>query len=226
MRRRLRSRAQSHTAQPSGCITAIRNRGKTSLQKSLLKKDRSLVPSYDDPHIIAGQGTCGLELAEQAGKQNLDLQLLLSPCGGGGLIAGTSIAVKHAYPEIKVYAVEPHGFDDHSRSLQSGKRETIMPDASSICDALLAPTPGKLTWEINQKNLEGGLVVSDDEVAHAVSFAYHYLKLVVEPGGVVALAALLHGKLGIAGKTVAIIVSGGNIDPDLFQQCLLRYPSP
>ncbi len=191
-----------------------------------IQRGSVLVPSFDDPHIITGQGTCGLELATQAQEKNLPLQMLLSPCGGGGLIAGASVAVKSIFPDIQVYSVEPEAFDDHSRSLQSGKREHIQAGASSFCDALLAPSPGELTWEINKENLYQGLVVSDDEVAHAISYAYHYLKLVVEPGGAVALAALLQKKIDISGCTVGIIVSGGNIDAALFTECLSRYPEP
>ena len=185
-----------------------------------------LVPSFDDPHIIAGQGTCGLELVAQAKQKNLDPEILLSPCGGGGLIAGVSVAVKSLLPNIQIYAVEPEGFDDHSRSLQSGRRESIKSGANSFCDALLAPSPGKLTWEINERNLCKGLVVSDAEVAHAISFAFHYLKLVIEPGGAVALAALLYKKIDVSGSVVGLIVSGGNVDPMLFSECLRQNPKP
>jgi len=185
-----------------------------------------LVPSFDDPHIIAGQGTCGLELTAQTEQIRLNLDLVLAPCGGGGLIAGTSTAVKSALPNAEIYSVEPEDFDDHLRSFQSGQRESIEPGGSSICDALLAPSPGELTWAINRNTLTGGLRVSDNEVAHAVSFAYQYLKLVIEPGGAVALAAILHHKLELKGKTVAVIASGGNIDPGCFIDCLNKHPNP
>jgi threonine dehydratase len=185
-----------------------------------------LVPSFDDPHIIAGQGTCGLELAAQLQKQQQQLEMLLSPAGGGGLIAGVSVAVKQAFPDCRIYAVEPDGFDDHGRSLQSGQREVNPQGGNSLCDALLSPSPGELTWAINQKNLCQGLVVTDDEVCHAISYAYHYLKLVVEPGGAVALAALLHQKIDIKGRHVGIILSGGNIDTALLMECLRQYPNP
>jgi len=184
-----------------------------------------VVPSFDDPHIIAGQGSCGVEIVEQCQQQHLEPDALLSPCGGGGLIAGVSLAVRAAWPKLQVYSVEPAGFDDHSRSLQSGRRETNPPESRSLCDALLAPSPGELTWAINHR-LNGGLVVSDAEVAHAVSFAWHYLKLVVEPGGAVALAALLHNKMDVSGQTVVIILSGGNIDANTFNDCLSQFPAP
>ncbi len=185
-----------------------------------------VVPSFDDPHVIAGQGTCGLEIVEQCLERELAPDLLLAPCGGGGLIAGVSIAMKAQWPEAGVYAVEPENFNDHCRSLLSGDRERNLTMGGSICDALLSPSPGELTWAINRNTLSGGLVVSDDEVAHAVSFAWHYLKMVIEPGGAVALAALLHHKIDVSGKTVVIILSGGNIDFGVFDGCVRGHLDP
>ena len=182
-----------------------------------------VVPSFDDPHIIAGQGTCGLEIVEHCLQAHISPQTLLSPCGGGGLIAGVSVAVKQQWPNLKVYGVEPEGFDDHRRSLQSGKRERNNPQQTSLCDALLAPSPGELTWAINHQQLSGALVVTDEEVKRAISFAWSHLKLVVEPGGAVALAALLAGKMDVSGQCVVIILSGGNIDEAVFSQCLSEY---
>lgn len=179
-----------------------------------------VVPSYDDPHIIAGQGTVGLEIVRQAAAAGADLDLLLCCVGGGGLIAGTATAINALSPATAVFGVEPAGFDDTARSLASGTREANAPDARSICDALLAPTPGALTFPINQRLLTGGLVVSDDEVRDAMRFAFTALKLVIEPGGAVALAALLSGKIDARGKTVAIVVSGGNVDRAAFAQIL------
>ena len=180
-----------------------------------------LVPSYDDPHIIAGQGTCGLELARQCAALGVSLDQLLVCTGGGGLIAGSARAVKHLSPETEIYSVEPAGFDDHARSLSSGRIERNDPAARSICDALLAPEPGAMTFPINREALSGGLVVTDDEVKHAMRFAFSELKLVVEPGGAVALAALLAGKLPKPGRAIGIVISGGNVDPDLFANILL-----
>jgi len=179
-----------------------------------------VVPSYDDPHIIAGQGTLGIEIVEQARAKGVALDRVLSPVGGGGLIAGTSTAVKGLSPSTEVWGAEPAGFDETRRSLQSGNRETIDQDARSICDALLTPIPGELTWPINQRNLSGVVAVSDAEVAEAMRYAFSTLKLVVEPGGCVALTAALTGKIDLKGKTAAIVLSGGNVDPGLFARVL------
>ncbi len=180
----------------------------------------TVVPSYDDPHIIAGQGTLGLEIVEQARSLDVELDRVLSPVGGGGLIAGTSTAVEALSPSTEVWGAEPAGFDETRRSLESGRRETIDQDARSICDALLTPIPGELTWPINQRNLSGVVAVTDAEVAEAMRYAFSTLKLVVEPGGCVALTAALTGKIDLKGRTAAIVLSGGNVDPELFAQVL------
>lgn len=178
------------------------------------------VPPYDDPHIIAGQGTAGLELACQARDIGATLDAVLAPCSGGGLIAGTATAVRHLSPGTQVYSVEPAGFDDLARSLDAGERVRNAPDARSFCDALLAPTPGELTFPIHKALLSGGLAVTDAEVSQAIAYAFSVLKLVVEPGGAVALAAVLSGKLPTAGRTVGIVLSGGNVDPGTFRDAL------
>ena len=180
----------------------------------------SLVRPYDDVRVIAGQGTVGLELAEQAAEKGTALDLVLCPAGGGGLIAGTSTALRAAMPDLAVYACEPEGLDDTARSLAAGERLANNPAARSYCDALLAPTPGEITFEINRKTLAGGLVVTDHEVALAMAAAFKFLKIVVEPGGAVALAAALTGKLDLAGKTVGLVCSGGNVDPETFRAVL------
>lgn len=177
------------------------------------ERGATLVPSFDDPFIIAGQGTIGLEILEQAQAVGADLSQILVCCGGGGLVAGTATAVKAARPDIAVYAVEPAGFDDTARSLASGVRESASPDARSICDALLAPSPGALTFPINHALLAGGLVVSDDQVRDAMRFAFTTLKLVVEPGGAVALAAMLAGLAPPSDGATALVISGANVDP-------------
>lgn len=184
-----------------------------------------VVPPYDDPHIIAGQGTTALELAAQTrALLNRDLDVLMAPCGGGGLVAGCALALSAVSPSTAIYAVEPAGFDDTARSLQSGRRESNAPGARTICDALMPPRPGELTFPINREHLRGGLVVSDNEVLDAIAFAWRELKLVVEPGGCVALAALLHGKLDVRGKTVGIVLSGGNVEPAVYREALARQP--
>jgi threo-3-hydroxy-L-aspartate ammonia-lyase len=184
------------------------------------KRGAVVVPSFDDPYIIAGQGTVGLEIAEQAKTAGRNIDILLCCCGGGGLIAGTSIAVRALSPATEIFSVEPASFDDTARSLVAGKRLSNPPEARSICDALLAPEPGELTFPINQTLLAAGLSVTDDEVKSAMAYAFRVLKLVVEPGGVVALAALLSGKIDVTGKTVVAVLSGGNVDPHMFSDVI------
>ncbi len=172
----------------------------------------TLIPPYDHPDVIAGQGTLALELAADANSAGLALDIMLVPAGGGGLIAGCALALAAVSPATKIYAVEPQGWDDTARSLASGQREANDMQGSKLCDALLAPTPGELTFPIHQKYLSGGFAVTDEEVRAAQNFAARNLKLVVEPGGVVALAALLAGRIDATGKTVGIVLSGGNAD--------------
>lgn len=174
------------------------------------------VPSYDHPHIIAGQGTVGLEMMQQAADQAVLPDQVLIPCSGGGLTAGCAVAIKAANPNADIYTVEPAGFDDTARSLVSGRREINAPNRRSICDALQVATPGNLTFDINRQLLAAGLVVTDAEVRDAIRFAFLNLKLVTEPGGAAALAALLSGKVEVRGRTTAIVVSGGNVDTALF----------
>lgn len=180
------------------------------------RRGATVVPSYDSEAIIAGQGTVGLEIAQQCIDAGKPPDQVLVCCGGGGLVAGSAIALTARIVGISVHPVEPEGFDDTARSLQSGKRERINDDARSICDALQAHRPGKLTFEINRRLLGKGLVVSDDEVRDAMRFAFRQLKLVVEPGGAVALAAVLSGKIATEGRTTVIVISGGNVDSATF----------
>lgn len=185
------------------------------------ERGATLVPSFDDPDIIAGQGTAGLEIAEQAAALGLTLDDVIVCCSGGGLTAGIAIAMAQLAPHANVWTAEPEAHDDHRRSLAAGRRQRNEPGApSSICDALLAPMPGELTFAINQRLLKGGLAVSDDEVRNAIGFAARTLKLVVEPGGAVALAAVLSGKLDVEDRTVAVTLSGGNIDDALLAAIL------
>jgi len=179
-----------------------------------------LVPSFDDPDIIAGQGTTGLEIVQQAQERGLVLDDVVVCCSGGGLVAGTALAVKALAPESRVWSAEPAAFDDHRRSLSAGERLRNAPGGHSICDALLAPMPGVLTFEINRRLLAGGLAVTDDEVRDAIAYAARVLKLIVEPGGAVALASVMSGKLDARGRTVAVVLSGGNIDDELLIEIL------
>jgi threonine dehydratase len=183
-----------------------------------LAEERSalIVPPFEDRYIIAGQGTAGLELAEQARAMDAKLDALLVPCGGGGLIAGIALAMETRSPQTRIYAVEPEDFDDYGRSLRSGRRQRNVRNSGSICDALLSVEPGELTFAINTPRLAGGFSVSEDEVKRAVRFAFERLKLVIEPGGAAALAAILAGKIETRGRTIAIVASGGNVDAGLF----------
>lgn len=180
------------------------------------KSDSVVVPAFDHPDIIAGQGTVGFELMRQCREEGVTPDRLLVSCSGGGLIAGTALAVKTLSPDTAVYPVEPADFDDTRRSLESGQRETNDPAARSICDALQTERPGELTFSINRELLEPGLTVTDEDVKDAIRFAFRHLKLVVEPGGSVPLAAVLSGKIETRDRVTAIVLSGGNIDVELF----------
>ena len=182
------------------------------------KRGATLVRPYDDPFVIAGQGTAGREIAEDMAALGIAPDIVVAPASGGGLIAGVATAVKARYPQAQLIVAEPEAFDDHSRSLAAGHREPHAPAGRTICDALMALMPGELTFAINSKLLSRGVTASDEEVGAAVAFAYRELKLVVEPGGAVGLAALLAGRLDAAGKNVVIVLSGGNVDADLFAE--------
>ena len=187
------------------------------------REGRIIIPPYDDEEIIAGQGSIGLEIIEQLAEKSIEIDGVLCPCGGGGLISGLATALTAYKPDLPIYAVEPEGFDDTKRSLEAGERCSNAADARSICDAIVTPTPGEITFEINQKLLAGGLVVSDESAAKAVIEAYTSLKLVVEPGAAVGLAAIMSGVYTLAGETVVVILSGGNIEIDTLVTLYQRY---
>jgi threonine dehydratase len=182
----------------------------------------ALVRPYDDSWVVAGQGTVGLEIAEQCAEQGVTPDAVLVPCGGGGLTAGTATAIRDRQPRTAIYAVEPAGFDDTARSLAAGRRLANSGSATTVCDAIVTPMPGELTFAINSELLAGGLVVTDPEVERAMATAFHYFKLVVEPGGAVALAAVLAGKLPVSGRAIVAVASGGNVDPAYFAAVLGR----
>jgi threonine dehydratase len=172
----------------------------------------ALIPPYEHPDVIAGQGSAALELAEDAKSAGLALDVLIVPTGGGGFIAGCALALEAASPATKIYAAEPVDWDDTARSLASGTREKKSGKGSKFCDAILTPTPGELTFSINRTRLKAGLTATDDEVRAAQHFAARHLKLIVEPGGAVALAALLARRIETRGQTIAVILSGGNAE--------------
>jgi threonine dehydratase len=179
---------------------------------------RTLIKPYEDLDIIAGQGTSGKEIVEEMRRLKLSPDLYLCCCGGGGLIAGTSTYLKYEFPNIDCYAVEPEEFNDTQISLEKNEITPVIQGSQSICDALLAPQPGELTFSINKKILRGGLSVNDNEVKDTIIQLAENLKIVVEPGGAVAASALLNNRLEIRNKTVIVMVSGGNIDNELFSQ--------
>jgi threonine dehydratase len=175
-----------------------------------------IVPPYDDPYVITGQSTLGAEFAEQAVEMGAPLEIALFCCSGGGLVSGAATGVHAITGDTAIYSVEPEGFDGMARSLAAGEPVKAPATGSTICDALTVPVPGKYNFPICKAHLTGGLSVTDDEVAAAVRYAYRQLRLVVEPGGAAALAAVLAGKVDITGKTVGIVLSGGNVDPEKF----------
>ncbi len=180
----------------------------------------ALVPPYDDPAVIAGQGTAGLEIVADCGRAGLVPDIVLAPCSGGGLVAGVATAVKHSYPAAEIFAAEPTGYDDLARSLAAGERLSNAPGPSSICDALMSQRPGELTFPIHRRLLAGSLVVDDQAVLEAIRFAFERLKLVIEPGGAAGLAAALARLQAWRGKTIVVVASGGNIDPEMMKRAL------
>jgi threonine dehydratase len=184
------------------------------------KRGATLVPPYDDPKVIAGQGTVGREIAEDLTALGVTPDIVVAPVSGGGLIAGVATAVKARFPQVTVMSAEPEAFDDHARSLRSGQREPHRAEGRTICDALMASIPGVITFAINSKLLTKGVTASDAEVGRAIDFAYRELKLVVEPGGAVGLAALLAGHIDAKGKTIVIVLSGGNVDAELYARLI------
>ncbi len=189
----------------------------TALAKEI---NAEIIPPFDHPDVINGQGTVGYEIVSDFKKNNLQPDLVLCCCGGGGLIAGVSTAIKAEYPHVPIYAVEPEDYNDTYLSLRDNKITEVDVSKKSICDSLLASKPGELTFSINKKNLSGSLLVSDLEAMKAMKYAFQYFKIILEPGGAVALASALFKKIDIKNKTVVIIASGGNVDPEIFEKSL------
>ncbi len=177
----------------------------------------AVTPSYDHPDVLAGQGTTGLEAIEDADGA---FDTVVCCVGGGGLIAGIGLAFEGAGQSPQIIGVEPAGFDDHRRSLLAGERRTNAALSGSICDALLTPTPGALTFQVNQRTMTRAVAVTDDEALAAMAFGFRALKVVLEPGGAVALAAALLGKVDLSGKRALVVLSGGNVDPAVFSRAV------
>lgn len=186
----------------------------------LKERGAILVPPFEHKNIIAGQGTAALELFGWLGEEKVQADQLLVPTGGGGLVAGSALVAEQLSSATALHGVEPAGFEDYARSLAKGELVANEQTTGSICDALMSPMGGALTFAVNQPRLSQGLVVTDDEARAAMRFAFERLKLVIEPGGAVTLAAVLSGKINCADKNTAIIVSGGNVDAALFAQII------
>lgn len=189
----------------------------------LNERGMTLAPSFDHPHIIEGQGTLALEVFEDAAALGATLDAFVVCCGGGGLTAGCATALEDVSPHTDVFIAEPEGFDDAWASIRDGERRYADISKPTICDAIATPTPGRLTLPIMERRVKAGAAVSEADVGRAMAFAFKHLKLVVEPGGAVALAALLSAKIDVSGRTTAITLSGGNVDPPLFADLLQKY---
>jgi threonine dehydratase len=181
----------------------------------------SLIKPYDDAQVIAGQGTVGLELAEQAAEAGIAEAPVFVCCGGGGLSSGVALALAARAPGLQVRTAEPQGFDDMARSLASGRRERNAALSGSICDAILTPSPGELTFPILSRLAGPGAVVTDDQALRAMALAFSHLRIVLEPGGAAALAAALFTE-GLP-DTVIAVATGGNVDPATFATALERF---
>jgi len=184
------------------------------------EKGAVVVPAFDDLHIVAGQGTAGLEIPRQARALGVTLDAVLAPCSGGGLSSGIALALSHETPTTRLFAVEPVGFDGARLSIERGERTAAAADGLSIADSLMAPAPGLIPFALFKATDAGAVAVSDAALMQAVGYGVRELKLVIEPGGAAALAAILSGAFDATGKTIAIVLSGGNIDPEMLARCL------
>lgn len=184
------------------------------------KYNAVIIPPFDSLPVIAGQGTIGVEISDQLDALGLAAEQVLCCTGGGGLLAGLSLGLHHHKPDVKIYGAEPEGFDDFKRSLDAGTRLRNDGKGRSICDAIITPMPGEITFPINKEHVTDSLVVSDDEVLYAMAMAFKHLRLVIEPGGAVALASVLKNKIDVAGKTSVVIATGGNVDKNIFDRAL------
>ncbi len=183
------------------------------------ERNAVLVSSYDDPMIIAGQGSAGIEAAQQLQEFGVVAEALITNAGGGGLTAGLALAWEELCPIAKIYTAEPDDFDDHKRSFAAGERQSNASLAGSACDALLTPEPGHLTFTINKTRVCAGLSASDEEAFAAMRFAFRHLKIVLEPGGAIALACALQKRVPGNGP-LCVFATGGNVEPALFAKVL------
>jgi threonine dehydratase len=186
----------------------------------IAKNGGALIHPYNDANVIAGQGTIGLEIVAELAATKVVPDAIIVPCGGGGLSSGIGLAMCHAFPAIDVVLVEPTGFDDYGRSLREERIVANIATSGSLCDALLTPSPGAIGFAINRANRARGIAVDDSEALAAVAYAFSELKLVLEPGGAVALAAILGRCVDVAGRTVVLVLSGGNVDAGVLRRAL------
>lgn len=187
------------------------------------ERDLTLIKPFDDPQVIAGQGTTGLEIADQAAELGVSEAEVLVNCGGGGLSAGIALALESRAPDMSVRTCEPKGFDDAARSMISGAFEANNQSSGSVCDAILTPSPGQITFPILKRLCGAGLVVTDEEALRAMALAFLRLKIVLEPGGAVSLAAALFHGAELNSETIIVVATGGNVDPDIFSDALQNH---
>src|SRR6187549_2550687 len=183
------------------------------------RRGAAIVPPFDHPHIVVGQGTLALELARTARARHLNIDAFYAPCSGGGLLSGCALALKATWPSCAIYAVEPRGFEDLAASLAAGERRTVVPGANTLCDGLRAPTTGAITFAILKRELAGARAVDDAQIRAAMALAVEHLKVVVEPSGAAALAAVLAEPRPI-GACIAVVLSGANVDAELLAEVL------
>ncbi len=212
------AKIESTKALGARVVTFDRDSADSNEVVSRLKEEtgRIVVPPSGDARTLAGAGTASLELFQQAQEANASLDAVLVPCGGGGLTAATAFLMKELTPKTRVFAVEPELFDDTRRSLAAGERVSNPKGRRTICDSIMTPTPNEHTFEINRKLLAGGLTASDNDVRTAMRFAFDTFKIVIEPGAAVGIAAVLNGQIDITGKTIAVVTTGGNVDPQRY----------
>ena len=184
------------------------------------ERDLTLIKPFDEPEVIAGQGTCGLEIAQQAAELGIKDADVLVCCGGGGLTSGIALALEQEAPNMRVRPVEPEGFDDVCRSLISGQIERNPTTLGSLCDAIVTLSPGQLTYPIMQRLCHAGITVTEEQALHAMQLAHDRLKITIEPGGAVALAAALFYGDQTSSDCVIAVASGGNVDRDVFERAL------
>ena len=192
-------------------------------EKLANERGLTLIKPYDEPEVIAGQGTTGIEIADQAKELGISKADVLVCCGGGGLTSGIALSLAEHAPEMTVYPAEPESFDDTARSIEKGYHVSNEMATGSICDAILTPTPGELTFPILNMYCSKGFVVSEKEVLQTMALAFQHLKLVIEPGGAVALATALFHPEGLNGDTLIAVASGGNVDQDIFSRALSEF---